>query len=224
MQGVASTIGDAFSTAFQGIINGSMSAQEALGNFFQSVGQSFVKMAMDIIAKQMVMIVLGFLMKALGLSSGGGLGSAKDNMAKYAPLPEAANGAIFSNGIAKFANGGIVNGPTLFPFADGGAMQMGLMGEAGPEAIMPLQRGPDGALGVRAAMGGNGMGGSSSSILNMSFETSTINGVEYVSRDQLELAMAQTRRQASRDGANKGMAMTLDKIQQSPQTRRRIGM
>jgi phage-related minor tail protein len=136
----------------------------------------------------------------------------------------AANGATFSNGIAKFATGGIVNGPTLFPFADGGAMQMGLMGEAGPEAIMPLQRGADGSLGVRAAMGGNGMGGSSSPVLNMSFETSTINGVEYVSRDQLELAMAQTRRQASRDGANKGMAMTLDKIQQSPQTRRRIGM
>ena len=101
---------------------------------------------------------------------------------------------------------------------------MGLMGEAGPEAIMPLQRGPDGALGVRAAMGGNGMGGSSSPILNMSCETSTINGVEYVSRDQLEAAMMQTRRQASSDGAKRGMAMTLDKIQQSPQTRRRIGM
>jgi len=229
MQGVASTISDAFSTAFQGIINGSMSAQDALGNFFQSVGQSFVKMAMDIIAKQMVMIVLGFLMKALGLTSGGGKGGLSDLNAPQSinnPLgiPAAANGAIFSNGIAKFATGGIVNGPTLFPFADGGAMQMGLMGEAGPEAIMPLQRGPDGSLGVRAAMGGNGMGGSSSPILNMSFETSTINGVEYVSRDQLEAAMMQTRRQASSDGAKRGMAMTLDKIQQSPQTRRRIGM
>ena len=221
---VSSTIGNAFATAFQGIINGTATVQDALAGFFQSVGESFVKMAMDIIAKQMTMIVLGFLMKALGLSSGSGLGSAKDNMAKYAPLPAAANGAIFSNGIAKFANGGIVNGPTLFPFADGGAMQMGLMGEAGPEAIMPLQRGADGSLGVRAAMGGNGMGGSSSPILSMSFETSTINGVEYVSRDQLEAAMAQTRRQASSDGAKRGMAMTLDKIQQSPQTRRRIGM
>ena len=234
MQGVASTIGDAFSTAFQGIINGSVSAQDALAGFFQSVGQNFVKMAMDIIAKQMTMIVLGFLMKALGLAPKGG-GSEKGldfaTMDQYTSpttslgLPEfAANGAIFSGGIAKFATGGIVNGPTLFPFADGGAMQMGLMGEAGPEAILPLQRGADGALGVRAAMGGNGMGGSSSPVLNMNFETSTINGVEYVSRDQLEAAMAQTRRQASRDGANKGMAMTLDKIQQSPQTRRRIGM
>jgi tape measure domain-containing protein len=239
MQGVASTIGDAFSTAFQGIINGSISAQDALAGFFQSVGQNFVKMAMDIIAKQMTMIVLGFLMKALGLAGGASGGSSTffgggspDAVAGGGlftgagpyQFPKAASGAIFSGGIAKFATGGIVNGPTLFPFADGGAMQMGLMGEAGPEAIMPLQRGADGSLGVRAAMGGNGMGGSSSPILNMSFETSTINGVEYVSRDQLEAAMAQTRRQASRDGANKGMAMTLDKIQQSPQTRRRIGM
>ena len=228
MQGVASTIGDAFSTAFQGIINGSVSAQDALAGFFQSVGQNFVKMAMDIIAKQMTMIVLGFLMKALGLApkGGGGLSDLNAPQSINNPLgiPAAANGAIFSGGIAKFATGGIVNGPTLFPFANGGAMQMGLMGEAGPEAIMPLQRGSDGVLGVRAAMGGNGMGGSSSPVLSMSFETSTINGVEYVSRDQLEAAMAQTRRQASSDGAKRGMAMTLDKIQQSPQTRRRIGM
>jgi hypothetical protein len=58
----------------------------------------------------------------------------------------------------------------------------------------------------------------------MSFETTQINGVEYVSREQLELAMAQTRRQASRDGAQRGMSMTLDKIQNSPQTRSRIGV
>jgi len=241
MQGVASTIGDAFSTAFQGIINGSMSAQDALAGMFQSIGQSFVKMAMEMIAQQVTMITLGFIMKALGLlGSAAGAGStplpgSAPQMTPNAivtptgfqgmiPANFAAKGATFSNGIAKFATGGIVNGPTLFPFADGGAMQMGLMGEAGPEAILPLQRGSDGALGVRAAMGGNGMGGSSSPILNMSFETSTINGVEYVSRDQLEAAMAQTRRQASSDGAKRGMAMTLDKIQQSPQTRRRIGM
>jgi tape measure domain-containing protein len=238
MQGVASTIGDAFSTAFQGIINGSMSAQEALGNMFKSIGESFVKMAMDMIAKQLVMITLGFIMRALGLLGSAGkvsdlnapqsINNPLGDPGTFFELPKVggtyAKGGAFSNGIAKFATGGIVNGPTLFPFADGGAMQMGLMGEAGPEAIMPLQRGADGSLGVRAAMGGNGMGGSSSPVLNMNFETSTINGVEYVSRDQLELAMAQTRRQASRDGANKGMAMTLDKIQQSPQTRRRIGM
>ena len=49
-----------------------------------------------------------------------------------------------------FANGGIVNSPTLFPMR-GGA---GLMGEAGAEAIMPLARGGDGKLGVRMNGGG----------------------------------------------------------------------
>ena len=51
--------------------------------------------------------------------------------------------------ILPFANGGIVNSPTLFPLR-GGA---GLMGEAGAEAIMPLARGGDGKLGVRMSGG-----------------------------------------------------------------------
>jgi len=63
-----------------------------------------------------------------------------------------ANGGVFAqNGIQKFAMGGVVNRPTIFPFANG----TGLMGEAGPEAIMPLQRGANGKLGVIASGGGN---------------------------------------------------------------------
>jgi len=57
-----------------------------------------------------------------------------------------ANGGAFNKGVQAFANGGIVNKPTLFPFADG----TGLMGEAGPEAIMPLTR-KNGKLGVEAS-------------------------------------------------------------------------
>jgi lambda family phage tail tape measure protein len=49
-----------------------------------------------------------------------------------------------------FANGGIVQSPTSFLFAKGSAMEQGIMGEAGAEAIMPLSRGSDGALGVNA--------------------------------------------------------------------------
>jgi lambda family phage tail tape measure protein len=61
-----------------------------------------------------------------------------------------ANGNVFAAGRAvPFADGGIVNSPTLFPMRGG----TGLMGEAGPEAIMPLSRGADGRLGVRG--GGN---------------------------------------------------------------------
>lgn len=67
-----------------------------------------------------------------------------------------ARGGAFSHGmpLRAFARGGIVNSPTLFPMATG----TGLMGEAGPEAIMPLARGPDGRLGVRSSRGGSSGG------------------------------------------------------------------
>jgi phage-related minor tail protein len=70
----------------------------------------------------------------------------------YGALAPSANGNVFGpNGIVPFARGGIVDRPTVFPFANGG---VGLMGEAGPEAIMPLARSPGGKLGVQANGGG----------------------------------------------------------------------
>ena len=63
-----------------------------------------------------------------------------------------AKGNAFSNGqFMPFADGGVVNSPTLFGMHGG----LGLMGEAGPEAILPLARGADGSLGVRAGGGGS---------------------------------------------------------------------
>lgn len=69
-----------------------------------------------------------------------------------APTTGYANGGSFTGGrVRAFAQGGVVNGPTTFPMRGGAT---GLMGEAGPEAIMPLKRGPDGALGVASQGGG----------------------------------------------------------------------
>ena len=75
-----------------------------------------------------------------------------------------ANGNVFKGGeVQKYAYGGsIVNRPTMFPMKNG----MGLMGEAGAEAIMPLKRGKDGRLGV-AAQGGGG-----SNVVNVSVNAS----------------------------------------------------
>lgn len=60
-----------------------------------------------------------------------------------------ADGAAFSGGVMAFASGGVVSKPTMFPMSGGRA---GLMGEAGPEAIMPLTRGAGGRLGVSMVM------------------------------------------------------------------------
>lgn len=70
-----------------------------------------------------------------------------------APDVTSAYGNVFNAGnLQAFATGGVVGSPTLFPMAGG---KTGLMGEAGPEAIMPLKRGPDGKLGVASSGGGN---------------------------------------------------------------------
>lgn len=66
--------------------------------------------------------------------------------------------------ITPFANGGVVSNSTYFPM--GGASSVGLMGEAGSEAILPLARGSDGSLGVASASGG-------SSPINVTFNIST---------------------------------------------------
>jgi phage-related minor tail protein len=58
----------------------------------------------------------------------------------------AKGGVVGGNGLRGFARGGVVGGPTLFPLGNG----LGLMGEAGAEAVLPLARGRDGRLGVRS--------------------------------------------------------------------------
>lgn len=98
------------------------------------------------------------------------------------------NGAAFSQGrVMPFARGGIISGATLFPMRGG----LGLMGEAGPEAIMPLARGADGKLGVR--------GGGSSVNVVMNITTPDIQGFQ---RSQGQIA-AQMGRALGRGNRNR---------------------
>ena len=82
----------------------------------------------------------------------GAEGGGKNIFARILGLFGFAKGGAFSGGVpvTAFASGGVVGGPTLFGMRGG----LGLMGEAGPEAVMPLKRGRDGKLGVAAAGGG----------------------------------------------------------------------
>jgi tape measure domain-containing protein len=146
-------------------------------------------------------------------------------------------GGAFGGNFFKFAQGGVMTPNGSLPlkrYAQGGVAtrpQLALYGEGSkPEAYVPLPDGRripvalQGQDKMREVMGAGPTQGSGSPVLNMSFQTTNIGGVEYVSRDQLEAAMAETRRAASRDGARRGMTMTLDKLQQSPSTRTRVGL
>ncbi|MEP1520077.1 phage tail tape measure protein [Ascidiaceihabitans sp.] len=91
-----------------------------------------------------------------------------------------ADGAPFSQGrVMPFANGGVVSSTTPFGMRGG----MGVMGEAGPEAIMPLARGPDGKLGVRG-----GGGGGASIVMNI-----TTPDVQGFARSQSQIATQMSR-------------------------------
>jgi hypothetical protein len=163
----ASEIGNAFGNSFRGIVDGSMSAQQALSGFFKNVANAFLEMAAQIIAKWLAMAALNAVLK---LFPGGGAAAPVSPSAPGGDVwgavgrlfgENAMGNAYAKNGIVPFAYGGVVNRPTLFPFAKG----IGLMGEAGPEAIMPLRRGSDGRLGVSSSGGG-------STVVNVSVDAS----------------------------------------------------
>ncbi|MTD34034.1 phage tail tape measure C-terminal domain-containing protein [Paludibacterium denitrificans] len=73
-----------------------------------------------------------------------------------------ANGGAWSHGVQLYANGGVFDRPTAFAHAVNG---LGVLGEAGPEAVMPLTRGADGKLGVKAS----GQGGGGDVVIQQTF-------------------------------------------------------
>lgn len=90
-------------------------------------------------------IGLSVALKPLSNALGGIAGGLFGGLGQASPF---ANGGVPGR-VTAFADGGIVSAPTYFPMG----ANMGLMGEAGSEAILPLRRGPDGALGVASAGG-----------------------------------------------------------------------
>lgn len=134
-----------FSTMIDGLREG-QSVWQAFGNAVMSV--------VNRIIDRLLTMDGGVLDKLVGL--GGSLLGLASPLVRDVNSTIAANPELFANGAAfgteKFAQGGaftngIYSKPTLFKFANGTAL--GEMGEAGPEAVMPLKRGANGALGVQ---------------------------------------------------------------------------
>ena len=90
--------------------------------------------------------------KPLTSALSGGIDSLLSGLTGIGGTPSTASVAAASGAVKPFASGGVIGTPTYFPLIGGGT---GLAGEAGPEAIIPLRRGPDGKLGVSGNGGGN---------------------------------------------------------------------
>jgi lambda family phage tail tape measure protein len=130
-EGFGKSITNAFA---KGIVEGKR-FEDVLRNVGKAMTESLLKSALKPLQSSLSSLLGSGIKGLTGLFSGlgGGVG-----------------GTAASVPVAPFADGGVVASPSYFPMGRG----LGLMGEAGPEAIMPLSRGPDGKLGIRG--GGDG--------------------------------------------------------------------
>jgi lambda family phage tail tape measure protein len=148
--------------AFQGLSDGIAelvtTGKMNFNDFANSIIKDMIRIATQQLILRPILQGIGGLFGGGGGLSGGGYFDSITGLGKAGPnFGLAKGGVITQNGIQAFARGGIVDKPMLFPFAKG----IGLMGEAGPEAIMPLRRGRDGNLGVA------GGGGTTNVVVNV---------------------------------------------------------
>jgi len=146
----AKPFADAFASGLldgiTGIVEGTKTAEQAFANFLNNIAKMLLQTAQQMIAQY---IALGIARTfAIG---GGAPGKGAAISGGFGQKLFADGGAFAKNKIIPYAKGGIVNKPTMFAYGDGGAGRFGLMGEAGPEAILPLKRGPGGRLGVESS-------------------------------------------------------------------------
>jgi len=227
----ANAIGSAFSNAFVGVISGAKSAQEGLAEMMQSVAKHFLDMAAKIIAQQTAMILYGTIMKALGVSMPGSSGfnpgapSITGNS-----LGDFGGGTPFAGAFR--ANGGPVSANTPY-----------IVGERGPELMVPSTSGmvlsnsetrqqldsqqsaastreqldsQQSAASTREQLDRQRTAASTMQPLDIRYESTVINSVEYVTAEQHRKGMAQA--------AERGRAMTLTTLQNSPRTRSKVGI
>lgn len=124
------TIAGNMSRFFMQVMQGSDAARAAIGQLLSRAAEMLMNNAL-----------MSLLQGTMGKGSGGGLFGGILNLLFNA------NGGVYSSPSLSAYSGQVVSNPTLFAFASGA----GVMGEAGPEAILPLKRGPDGKLGVSAS-------------------------------------------------------------------------
>lgn len=134
---ITRTMQSSFEEGFMSIMSGTESVEDA-----------FKKMAFNIIQELYRVLVVQQIVGQWNATTGSGTGIV--GWVGRILGGVLADGGVMQGGrLTAFAKGGVVDSPTLFPMTTG----VGLMGEAGPEAIMPLSRGPDGRLGVQVAGG-----------------------------------------------------------------------
>ncbi|RDL13617.1 phage tail tape measure protein [Pseudomonas jessenii] len=167
---IAGQTRDLFTNAFSGmedaVVNFAITGKGSFSDFTKSILADMARIATRQASSALLSSLVGagasyFGGAAAASSAGSTAAGYSGDLSGFTPGSIQANGGAWSSGVQMFANGGaftnnVVSKPTAFGMAGG---QTGVMGEAGPEAIMPLTRTAGGQLGVRAISGGGSGGG-----------------------------------------------------------------
>lgn len=153
--GVITNALDSCSDAIAKFVRSGIRDFESLGDAFQALAEDMLQTAVKLFANQVVSSMFSGVMGLFG--GGNAVSRAASAATSVAASVKSANGNVFSGGNLSAYSDSIVSTPTTFSFGSHlskFAMGGGLMGEAGPEAIMPLVRTSSGHLGVRSEGGG----------------------------------------------------------------------
>jgi TP901 family phage tail tape measure protein/lambda family phage tail tape measure protein len=157
-----------------GLLTRTQTFKQGMMNLFSTLTQSLIQNLVDMAAQALITNTILSSIMGIGSSIVGGVsGAASANagtaVANYgSSFQFNAKGGVYSSPDLSAYSGGIVDSPTFFAFAKGA----GVMGEAGPEAIMPLKRAADGSLGVRMSGGGTSANIVINSVVNVTGESS----------------------------------------------------
>lgn len=155
-QNYIDSIGNLSTNVAEAITHTFSTLEDTLVEFTKNGKIEFRKFAQAILDDLTRIIIRASIVRPLasGIMAGfSGGAAAPTGQADYYDPSYSAKGNVFSNrGLEKFASGGVVNRTTSFTHAGG----RGIMGEAGPEAILPLKRNSKGDLGVAAEVAGGG--------------------------------------------------------------------
>ncbi|WP_338797819.1 phage tail tape measure protein [Pseudomonas monteilii] len=153
---VAGQTQELFTNAFSNLEDGIVQFIKTGKASFKDFADAIIE---DLIRIQVRQAAAGFLSSAFGFLGGGGAALGQGTMTGFSEGSFVANakGGVYDSPSLSAYSGGVYDSPQMFAFAKGA----GIFAEAGPEAILPLHRGPDGSLGVMAAGAGGGGGESS---------------------------------------------------------------
>lgn len=218
VSGLAGGIASEFTNAFRGVISGTKDVQTAFSEMLQGIADRFLDFAMQILQDAITQQLIGLFAGLLGGGGGGG---------------GMGGGSMFGNTFGGFSGMSFAGGG----YTGDGDRSGGVDGQGGFPAILhPNETVIDHTKGMSKWSSGNqagsssggsggeggedGRGGLEATPISISMDTRVINNVEYVTAAQMQEMSAN----AAAEGAKRGEAMAIRKLQMSPATRRRIGM